>query len=170
MDVFKVASIALLLLLVGDFLSTFLYHVPEHVFGKFHNLVHHGKNRSFLHYAVLTKNPLVLINGWLGALPYFILVPLFWSSSPLGTLLGLLLGEFHVVWRHVSLLRWKTPAPLERLCNFFCITTPERHWLHHQDATVAYGDIFTFYDQPAKAWLRVLLLLKRKLRQPKNLA
>lgn len=169
MEVLNTALITLLLLLVGDFLSTFFYHVPEHVFGKFHTLVHHGKNRSFLHYALLTKNPWALINGWLGTLPYFILVPWFWSSSPLGTLLGLLLGELHVVWRHVSPLKWKTPALLERICNLLCITTPERHWRHHQDATIAYGDIFTFYDQPAQAWLKVLLLLKRKLSQPKHL-
>jgi sterol desaturase/sphingolipid hydroxylase (fatty acid hydroxylase superfamily) len=51
------------------------------------------------------------------------------------------------------------------ICNLFYITTPERHWLHHQDATVAYGDIFTFYDKPAQAWLRVLLLLKRQFKK-----
>ena len=49
-----------LLLLIGDFLSTFFYHVPKHVFGKFHNIVHHGKNRSFIHYAVISRNPLVV--------------------------------------------------------------------------------------------------------------
>jgi hypothetical protein len=85
MEVFQAALVALLLLLIGDFLSTFLYHVPEHIFGKFHSLVHHGKNRSFIHY--------------------------------------------------------------------------------HQNAKVAYGDIFTFYDRPARAWYRVLLLLKRKFKK-----
>jgi hypothetical protein len=160
--VFKTTLVAILLLLIGDCISTLLYHVPEHVFGKFHALVHHSKNRSFIHYAVLTKNPLVVLDGILGAVPYFIFVPWFWGISPAGTLLGLLLGELHVVWRHVSILDWKTPEPIEHLCNVLCITTPERHWLHHQDATVAYGDIFTFYDKPAQAWLRILLLLKRK--------
>jgi hypothetical protein len=164
------ALVALLMLLIGDFLSTFLYHVPEHVFGKFHTLIHHSKNRSFIHYAVLTKNPLVLLDGLLGAVPYFIFVPWFWTISPAGTLVGLLLGEFHVVWRHVSILDCKTPDTIEHICNFLCITTPERHWLHHQDANVAYGDIFTFYDKPAQAWFRVLLLLKRKLRKIKGIA
>jgi hypothetical protein len=158
----KIVSVAFLLLLVGDFLSTFLYHVPEHVFGKFHIIVHHGKNRSFIHYAVLTRNPLVILDGLLGALPYFIFLPWFWQISPLGCLLGLALGEFHVVWRHVSAINWKTPSLLERICNFLFITTPERHWLHHQNAQVAYGDIFTFYDQPAQAWLRFLTLIKQK--------
>lgn len=165
MEIFKAAWVALLMLLIGDFLSTFLYHVPEHIFGKFHILVHHSKNRSFIHYAVLTKNPLVLIDGLLGAVPYFIFVPWFWTISPSGTILGLLLGECHVVWRHSSMLDYQTPVCIERTCNFLWITTPEQHWLHHQDGKVSYGDIFTFYDRPARAWFRSLLLFKKKLRK-----
>lgn len=165
MEVLQTALVALLLLLIGDFLSTFLYHVPEHIFGKFHSLVHHSENRSFIHYAVLTKNPLVLIDGLFGALPYFIFVPWLWVISPAGSILGILLGELHVIWRHASIVKWKTPEPIERICNFLCITTPERHWLHHQNAKVAYGDIFTFYDHPARAWYRILLLLKRKFKR-----
>ena len=165
MELIKAAWVALLMLLIGDFLSTFFYHVPEHIFGKFHTIVHHSKNRSFIHYAVLTKNPLVILDGLLGAVPYFIFVPWFWAISPSGTILGLLLGEFHVVWRHSSMLDYQTPVFIERLCNLLLITTPERHWLHHQDAKIAYGDIFTFYDQPARAWFRALLLLKKKLRK-----
>lgn len=165
MEILKAVWVALLMLLIGDFLSTFLYHVPEHIFGKFHILVHHSKNRSFIHYAVLTKNPLVLIDGLLGAVHYFIFIPSFWTISPSGTILGLLLGEFHVIWRHSSMLDYQTPVWIERICNFLLITTPEQHWLHHQDGKVAYGDIFTFYDQPARAWFRTLLLLKKRLRK-----
>jgi hypothetical protein len=62
-EILKVIIVAWFLLLIGDFLSTFVYHAPEHVFGKFHTIVHHGKKHSFLHYAVLTRNPLVLLNG-----------------------------------------------------------------------------------------------------------
>lgn len=171
MEIIKSSLVAFfvtfLLLLLGDFLSTFLYHVPEHVFGKFHSLVHHSKNRSFLHYAVLTRNPWVLLDGIIGAVPYFIFVPWFWQISPGGTILGLILGEIHVVWRHVSILDWPTPIPLKRVCDFFFITTPERHWLHHQDAMVAYGDVFTFYDQPAKAWLNFLMDIRRYSRSHK---
>jgi hypothetical protein len=159
----QIVLVAVFLLLIGDFLSTFLYHVPEHVFGKFHAIVHHGKNRSFIHYAVLTRNPLVLLDGLLGAIPYFIFIPWFWQISPLGTILGLAFGEFHVVWRHVSTINWKTPPLIQQMCNLLFITTPERHWLHHQDAQVAYGDIFTFYDQPAQVWLQFLTSLKKKL-------
>jgi hypothetical protein len=167
MEVINAVLVALLLLLLGDCISTFLYHVPEHAFGKFHTLVHHSKNRNFIHYAVLTKNPLVLIDGFLGALSYFIFVPWLWTLSPGGTILGLLLGECHVVWRHSSILNYQTPVLIRRICNLLWITTPEQHWLHHQDAMVAYGDIFTFFDQPAQAWLRVLLLLKKKLGKAK---
>ncbi|MGB5966970.1 MAG: sterol desaturase family protein [Spirulinaceae cyanobacterium] len=164
MEIIKAVSVAMILLLIGDLISTFLYHVPEHVFGKFHSVVHHSKNRSFIHYAVLTKNPLVILDGALGALPYFLFVPWLWQVSAVGTILGLLLGEFHIVWRHVSLLKWKTPQPILKVCDFFFITTPERHWLHHENANVAYGDIFSFYDKPAKAWLKALRLFRKKLK------
>lgn len=164
MEVLKSAGVALSLLLLGDFISTFLYHIPEHIFGKFHTLVHHSPNRSFIHYAVLTRNPLVLLDGFLGAVPYFIFVPWFWTISPAGTLLGLLLGECHVVWRHTSILPYQTPRFIQRICNLLWITTPERHWLHHQNSRVAYGDIFTFYDKPAQAWFRILLSLRKTLK------
>jgi hypothetical protein len=156
---------AWLLLLLGDFFSTFFYHVPEHVFGKFHSIVHHGKNRSFFHYAVLTRNPLVFLDGMLGAIPYFIFVPWLWQVSPVGTLIGLAFGEFHVVWRHVSILKWKTPKPIEILCNLLFITTPERHWQHHRNAFAAYGDIFTFFDPPAQKWLIFLRFVRRRFKQ-----
>ncbi|WP_253274226.1 sterol desaturase family protein [Myxosarcina sp. GI1] len=158
----KTFSVALSILLIGDFLSTFLYHVPEHVFGKFHSIVHHGKNRSFIHYAVLTKNPLVLIDGFLGALPYFVFLPFSWQISPIGSLLGIILGELHVIWRHVSIINWQTPKAIAIACKLLFITTPEQHWLHHQDANLAYGDIFTFYDRPARVWMKFLLTIKRK--------
>ncbi|MEL7420166.1 MAG: sterol desaturase [Cyanobacteria bacterium J06555_3] len=159
--VIKAIIVATLLLLVGDFLSTFFYHVPEHVFGKFHTLVHHGKNRSFIHYAVLSRNPLVIIDGFLGALPYFIFVPFTWHVSPIGTIAALVLGELHVIWRHVSVLNWHTPKVIAFGCRLLFITTPERHHQHHQNVQLAYGDIFTFYHQPAIAWMRFLLSIKR---------
>jgi hypothetical protein len=158
----KIVIVAVLLLSIGDFLSTFFYHVPEHVFGKFHTIVHHGKNRSFIHYAVLTKNPLVLLDGFLGALPYFIFVPIAWQFSPSGSILAIVLGEIHVIWRHVSIINWQTPKIVSCLCDLLFITTPEKHWLHHQNANLSYGDIFTFYDRPARIWLKFLISLKIK--------
>ena len=165
MSIIKAVIVTVLLLLVGDFLSTFFYHVPEHVFGKFHTLVHHGKNRSFIHYAVLSRNPLVILDGFLGALPYLIFIPFTWHISPIGTILALVLGEFHVIWRHVSVLNWRTPEAISLCCRLLFITTPERHQQHHENAQLAYGDIFTFYHKPAIAWMQFLVNLKHKYRQ-----
>ena len=165
MSIIKAVIVTVLLLLVGDFLSTFFYHVPEHVFGKFHTLVHHGKNRSFIHYAVLSRNPLVILDGFLGALPYLIFIPFTWHISPIGTILALVLGEFHVIWRHVSVLNWRTPKAISLCCRLLFITTPERHQQHHENAQLAYGDIFTFYHEPAIAWMQFLVNLKHKYRQ-----
>lgn len=165
MILLKFILVIYLLLLIGDFLSTFFYHVPEHVFGKFHNIVHHGKNRSFIHYAVISRNPLVLFDGFLGALPYFIFLPLGWHFSPAGTICAVVLGEFHVIWRHVSVLNWKTPKLIVIFCNLLFITTPERHFLHHQNSRKAFGDIFTFFHSPAIIWMKFLLGLKKKYRK-----
>ncbi|MEL6496146.1 MAG: sterol desaturase [Cyanobacteria bacterium J06623_7] len=168
MSIIKAIAVVVLLLMVGDLLSTFFYHVPEHVFGKFHMLVHHSKNRSFVHYAVLSRNPLVVLDGFLGALPYFIFTPWAWQVSPAGTVIALALGELHVVWRHVAILNWQTPETISWGCKLLYITTPERHQQHHENAQLAYGDIFTFYHQPAIAWMEFLLNLKRKYRQLSN--
>ncbi|MEL6928459.1 MAG: sterol desaturase [Cyanobacteria bacterium J06600_6] len=165
MLIIKAIAIAALLLLVGDFLSTFFYHVPEHVFGRFHTLVHHGKHRSFVHYAVLSRNPLVMLDGFFGALPYFIFVPWAWHISHAGTIAALIFGELHVIWRHVSIINWHTPKAIAYLCALLFVTTPERHQKHHQNAQLAYGDIFTFYHFPAVAWMQFLLNIKQKYRQ-----
>jgi sterol desaturase/sphingolipid hydroxylase (fatty acid hydroxylase superfamily) len=101
----------------------------------------------------------------LGAVPYFIFTPWLWHLSAIGTIIGLLLGEFHVVWRHVSILEWKTPEPWKSWCDLLLITTPERHWLHHQNAFAAFGDIFSFYDYPAQKWLIFLRFVRRKFKQ-----
>jgi hypothetical protein len=160
--VFKIILVALALLLSGDFIATFFYHVPEHIFGKFHCAVHHSPNRSFIRYAIATKNPKVLISGFLAAFPYLIFLPLFWMISPGGTILGLVLAECHVRWRHLPPDSWTTPPILERVCRVLSITTPEGHWQHHRNSRVAFGDIFTFYDKPAQKWFKVLLKFKKK--------
>jgi len=152
------------LLLLGDFLSTFVYHVPEHVFGRLHLQTHHSAKQTFRHYAILSFNLQVLLDGILGALPYLLIAFPFWHISPAGVILGLLLGQLHVWWRHVSIMGWQTPAPISRLCQWLFITTPERHWLHHQRVSIGYGDIFSFYEQPAKLWLRCLRFLRSHLR------
>lgn len=164
MVVLKIFCVALLLMLLGDFISTFCYHVPEHIFGRFHAVVHHSPNRSFVRYAILTKKPSALITGFFGAFPYLMFIPILGIISPIGTILGLILAECHVEWRHVSLEKWETPNSVKKICQILWITTPERHWEHHLNSRVAYGDIFTFYDKPAQAWFRFLLKFKKKLR------
>ncbi len=155
-----------LLLVLGDFLSTFFYHVPSHVFGKFHSLIHHSPNRNYFHYAVLSRDPWVMLDGLLGVLPYLVLAILLWPLSPVGVVIGLILGQCHVWWRHTTALQWKTPPLIQRLCQILGITTPEIHWLHHHDANTAYGDVFTFLDLPARAWLKVLRYLRGRFYTP----
>jgi len=156
--------VAWLLLFFGDFLSTFFYHIPEHVFGSLHLRTHHSWKKDFRHYAILTLNLQVLLDGILGALPYLIMAVILWSFSPIGVISGLLLGQFHVWWRHVSVLGWQTPNFINFVCQLLFITTPERHWLHHHKTNLGFGDIFTFFEQPAQVWLRLLRLLRVRLR------
>jgi len=145
-----------LLLFLGDFLSTFCYHIPEHVFGKLHLRTHHASKKTFQHYAVLAPDFNVLLDGLLGALPYFLVAAVLWRYCPIGMVIGLLLGQVHVWWRHTNALSWSTPRLIVSLCRGLGITTPEQHWLHHQKVTQAFGDIFTCFDQPARAWFRWL--------------
>lgn len=156
----QVPITACLLLFLGDFLSTFCYHVPEHVFGKLHLQTHHAGKKTFHHYAVLLPDVKVLLDGFLGALPYLLMAITLWHTSPLGVAVGLLLGQLHVWWRHTTALGWQTPQFIQVLCRLLGITTPEQHWLHHQRVTHAFGDIFTCFDQPAKAWFRYLRWLR----------
>lgn len=153
-------AVAWLLLFLGDFLSTFVYHVPEHVFGSLHLKTHHSWKKDFRHYAILTLNTQVLLDGILGALPYVLMGVVLWSFSPIGVIVGLLLGQFHVWWRHVSVLEWQTPKFVNFLCQILFVTTPERHWLHHQKTNQGFGDIFTFFEQPSLVWMRWLRLLR----------
>lgn len=158
--IFGPLLVAWLLLVLGDFLSTFCYHVPEHVFGRLHLKTHHSAKKTFRHYAILTANLPVLLDGLLGALPYLLVAAALWSFSPIGVVGGLLFGQFHVWWRHVTALGWQTPRSIAQLCQVLCITTPEQHWLHHQKTNTGFGDIFTFFDQPARVWMRVLRWLR----------
>ncbi|MBG1258149.1 sterol desaturase family protein [Nostoc commune] len=157
-------AVAWLLLFFGDFLSTFFYHVPEHVFGSLHLKTHHSWKKDFRHYAILTFNPQVLLDGILGALPYVLVAVVLWPLSSIGVISGLLLGQFHVWWRHISVLGWQTSKAVNIVCQILFITTPERHWLHHHKTNLGFGDIFTFFEQPAQMWLRWLRLLRLRFR------
>ena len=162
MDGVRILLVAGLLLLLGDFVATFGYHVPEHVFGKFHSLVHHSPQRSFVRYAIRHRQPIALLDGFLSAFPYLMFIPWLWTISPWGVGLGLLLAELHVIWRHRFSPAKPRPAWLTKLCRILGITTPERHQLHHLHANQAFGDIFAFYGWPAAWWLKYLRSIKKR--------
>ena len=149
----------LIVLIVGDFGSTFLYHVPQHIWGKLHVRTHHDRRRSYWDHAVLSKDPGVLLDGILGAIPYIALAIACSFISVYGAVAGLVLGQLHVWWRHTVEIGWKSPAWMVAIARVTGIVLPEDHDGHHRNPEVEFGDIFRFYDAPARAmiaWARAL--------------
>ncbi|GAC1620031.1 MAG: sterol desaturase family protein [Candidatus Elarobacter sp.] len=140
-----------IVLLVGDFASTFFYHVPQHVWGKLHLRTHHDRRRSYWDHAVLSRDPAVLLDGLLGALPYIAIAIITSALSVYGAVAGLLLGQLHVWWRHTTELGWRTPVWAIRLARTIGLVLPEDHDGHHRNPEIEFGDIFRFYDAPARA-------------------
>ncbi len=145
-----------IVLVVGDFSSTFFYHVPQHVWGKLHLRTHHDRRRSYWDHAVLSRDPQVLLDGFLGAVPYMLLAVAAGFFSVYGAVAGLLLGQLHVWWRHTTELGWRTPAWLLRLARVIGLVLPEDHDGHHRNPEIEFGDIFRFYDVPARALIMLL--------------
>jgi Fatty acid hydroxylase superfamily len=141
----------LIVLVAGDFASTFFYHVPQHVWGKLHLRTHHDRRRSYWDHAVLSRDPAVLLDGFLGAVPYIAIAILCAPLSIVGALAGLVLGQVHVWWRHTTELGWRTPAWGIRLARALQVVLPEDHDGHHRNPEIEFGDIFRFYDAPARA-------------------
>jgi hypothetical protein len=156
---------ALVVLLAGDFGSTFLYHVPQHLWFTLHLRTHHDRRRPYADHAVLSADPLVLLDGFLGAMPYVAVAICTWHLSPAGTLAGLLLGQAHVWWRHSAELGWQTPRPIRDLARLLGVVVPEDHDRHHRNPSVEFGDIFRFYDAPARALLAALAPTGRAARK-----
>jgi hypothetical protein len=155
---------ALVVLVVGDFASTFFYHVPQHLWFTLHLRTHHDRRRSYADHAVLSRDPWVLLDGLLGAVPYLLTAALLWHVSPAGVLFGLGLGQLHVWWRHTAELGWRTPAPLKAVAAVLGVVLPEDHDRHHRNPSVEFGDIFRFYDAPARALLAALAPTSRGAR------
>ena len=145
-------------LVVGDFASTFFYHVPQHVWFKLHLRTHHDRRLSFWDQAVISRRPDILLDGFLGAVPYFIVAfACGLTLSPLGALLGLALGWSHVWWRHTTVIGWRSPRWFVSIARALQLVLPEDHAEHHRDPEIEFGDLFRFYDAPARAyiaWLR----------------
>jgi hypothetical protein len=155
----------LIVLVVGDFASTFFYHVPQHVWGKLHLRTHHDRKRSYWDHAVLSRSPAVLLDGLLGALPYIAIACACATLSVPGAIAGLVLGQLHVWWRHTVELGWKSPNALVRFARLTGLVLPEDHNGHHVNPEVEFGDIFRFYDAPARntiAWLRAISPRRRR--------
>lgn len=162
MIAFVVALVVVLLL--GDAASTFLYHVPQHLWGKLHLRVHHDRSRSYWDHAVISRDPAVMLDGVLGALPYMLIAIWMAHVSLPGALLGLLLGQLHVWWRHTTEIGWRTPAPVVRLARVIGLVLPEDHDWHHRNPDIEFGDIFRFYDAPARAFILMVRAAARKRR------
>ncbi len=154
----------LLVLIAGDFGSTFFYHVPQHLWFSLHLRTHHDRRRPYFDHAVISADPQVLLDGMLGAVPYLLAAALLWRFSWQGVCMGLLLGQMHVWWRHTSELGWATPRWLAALLRPLWIVLPEDHEGHHRNPDIEFGDIFRFYDAPARALLAVLAPTKGRFR------
>jgi hypothetical protein len=141
----------LIVLVAGDFASTFFYHVPQHVWGKLHLRTHHDRRRSYWDHAVLSRDPGVLLDGFLGAVPYIVIAIACARLSVAGAAAGLVLGQLHVWWRHTTELGWRTPVWGIRLARIMQVVLPEDHDGHHRNPEIEFGDIFRFYDAPARA-------------------
>jgi hypothetical protein len=113
-------------LIVGDFLSTFLYHVPQHIWGKLHLRTHHDRSRSY------------------------------WDHAEI--------GQAHVWWRHTTEIGWKSPPALVRFARTFGLVLPEDHDGHHRNPDIEFGDLFRFYDVPARAMLAYVRGVQRRRR------
>lgn len=153
-----------IVMIVGDFGSTFFYHVPQHVWGKLHLRTHHDRRRSYWDHAVLSRDPQVLLDGFLGAVPYMLVAVGASFVSVYGAVAGLLLGQLHVWWRHTTELGFKSPPWLVRFARATGLVLPEDHDGHHRNPEIEFGDLFRFYDAPARALIVQLRALSPKRR------
>jgi hypothetical protein len=161
---FLIVAVAAITLAAGDFASTFFYHVPQHAWFRLHLRTHHDRRRSYWDHAVLSSDPAVLLDGLLGAVPYVVVAALLWPLAWEGSLLGLALGQLHVWWRHTTDLGWRTPGWLRAALRPLWIVLPEDHDGHHRNPDIEFGDIFRFYDAPARALLARLAPTSRRMR------
>lgn len=162
--VFSAIGAAIIVLIVGDFASTFFYHVPQHIWGKLHLRTHHDRRRSYWDHAVLSKDPAVLLDGLLGAIPYIVLAVVCAQLSVVGAAVGLILGQMHVWWRHTTELGWRTPEWFVKVARAIQLVLPEDHDGHHRNPEIEFGDIFRFYDVPARATIAFFRHLDPKRR------
>jgi hypothetical protein len=163
-----VGSLAVLFV-AGDFASTFLYHVPQHIWGKLHLRTHHDSKRSYWEHSIVSKDPQILLDGLLGALPYLVIAAALSTlgrAAMFGAIAGLALGHLHVLWRHTCELGRSSPPWLVRFARAANLVLPEDHNGHHKNPDVEFGDLFRFYDAPARA---LLVSARGRVRRQKRL-
>jgi sterol desaturase/sphingolipid hydroxylase (fatty acid hydroxylase superfamily) len=129
-----------------------------------HLRTHHDRKRSYWDHAVISADPAILLDGFLGAVPYLVVAALVLPLSWPGALAGLALGQLHVWWRHTTDLGWKTPAWLRAVLRPLWIVLPEDHDGHHRNPDIEFGDIFRFYDAPARVLIAKLSRTSRRVR------
>ena len=156
--------VAACVLVAGDFASTFFYHVPQHLWFTLHLRTHHDRRRSYWDHAVISRDPAILLDGLLGAVPYILIAAALWQVSWPGALVGLGLGQVHVWWRHTTDLGWRTPSWLKAILRPLAVVLPEDHDGHHRNPDIEFGDIFRFYDAPARFLLAKLAPTSRRTR------
>jgi hypothetical protein len=61
-------------------------------------------------------------------------------------------------------LGWRTPVWLRTILRPAGIVLPEDHDGHHRNPDIEFGDIFRFYDAPARALIAWLAPVSRKNR------
>jgi hypothetical protein len=160
------------LFVLGDLLSTMLYHVPQHIWGKLHLRTHHDNTRSYWDHSIISIDPGILLDGFLGALPYFVLAGVLACLGPAaaaGALVGLVLGQLHVMYRHTCELGWKSPAWLTRAAHAAGLVLAEDHNGHHKNPDADFGDIFRFCDAPARAVIAAMRAGARRQRRLQRL-
>lgn len=148
-------SFALLTMVLGDFFSTFAYHVPSHAWHGIHEQVHHKADHYHFWQSHATEFWIVSLDRILSLLPYLLTIPLLIPFSPGGVSLGLILALLHSEFRHQSATK-RLPSWVHDFCYFCWLVTPQYHAKHHRNAAVNFGDIFTFWNRPAQAWLKFL--------------
>ena len=151
-------------LVAGDFVSTFAYHVPQHLWFTLHLRTHHDRRRPYFDHAVISTDPAGLLDGFLGAIPYLLVAACVWRLSWEGAVAGLAAGQLHVWWRHTTDLGWRTPGWVAALFRPLQIVLPEDHDGHHRNPDIEFGDIFRFYDAPARALIAKLESTSRRAR------
>ena len=164
-DFVLIVAAAVITLVAGDFASTFFYHVPQHCGSRCTCApTTTGAARTGIT-PCSRLDPAVLLDGFLGAVPYVVV-----AALRLAAVVG---GSAARVWRWVSCTSGGATPPisgggrrgwLRPFLRPLGIVLPEDHDGHHRNPDIEFGDIFRFYDAPARALMARLAPTSRRAR------